>query len=60
MSGLLSAMRVAPSLVCVCVVDCVLFCAHAHRFIPEHVLKWSSPVRPVCIPVILVLVIFKL
>ena len=21
------------------VVDCVLVCAHAHRFIPEHVLK---------------------
>ena len=35
------------------VVDCVLVCAHAHRFIPEHV-------RLVCIPVILVLVIFKL
>ena len=24
---------------CNIVVDCVLVCAHAHRFIPEHVLK---------------------
>ena len=30
------------------------------RFILEHVLKKSSPVRLVCIPVILVLFIFKL
>ena len=34
---------------------CMLVCAHAHRFILEHVLKKSSPVRPVCVPVILAL-----
>ena len=38
----------------------MLISVQAHRFILEHVPKESSPVRLVCIPVNLVLFIFKL